>query len=72
MENLLAACLAVQRLLGVPYADLVPLLPGLRGVPGRLQPVRAGQPFRVIVDYAHTPEAFARVLPFVRALTPGG
>ena len=71
VENLLAACLAVQRLLGVPCADLVPLLPGLRGVPGRLQPVRAGQPFRVIVDYAHTPEAFARVLPFARALTPG-
>ncbi len=71
VENLLAACLAVHRLLAVPFADLVPLLPGLRGVPGRLQPVRAGQPFRVIVDYAHTPEAFARVLPFARAQTPG-
>jgi UDP-N-acetylmuramoyl-L-alanyl-D-glutamate--2,6-diaminopimelate ligase len=71
VENLLAACLAVHRLLGVPYAELLPLLPGLQGVPGRLQPVRAGQPFRVIVDYAHTPEAFARVLPFARALTPG-
>jgi UDP-N-acetylmuramoyl-L-alanyl-D-glutamate--2,6-diaminopimelate ligase len=70
-ENLLAACLAVHHLLDAPYGDLVPLLPGLRGVPGRLQPVRAGQPFRVIVDYAHTPEAFARVLPFARAQTPG-
>ncbi len=71
VENLLAACLAVHRLLDVPFAELLPLLPGLRGVPGRLQPVRAGQPFRVIVDYAHTPEAFARVLPFARAQTPG-
>lgn len=71
VENLLAACLTVHRLLGVPYAELLPLLPGLQGVPGRLQPVRAGQPFRVIVDYAHTPEAFARVLPFARALTLG-
>jgi UDP-N-acetylmuramoyl-L-alanyl-D-glutamate--2,6-diaminopimelate ligase len=33
--------------------------------------VRAGQPFLVIVDYAHTPAAFARVLPFARAQTPG-
>ena len=49
----------------------LPLLPGLRGVPGRLQAVRAGQPFRVIVDYAHTPEAFSRVLPLARAMTPG-
>jgi UDP-N-acetylmuramoyl-L-alanyl-D-glutamate--2,6-diaminopimelate ligase len=71
VENLLAACLAAHLLLGVPFGELVPLLPGLRGVPGRLQPVRAGQPFRVIVDYAHTPEAFARVLPFARAQTPG-
>jgi UDP-N-acetylmuramoyl-L-alanyl-D-glutamate--2,6-diaminopimelate ligase len=71
VENLLAACLAVHGLLEVPYDDLVPLLPGLRGVPGRLEAVRGGQPFRVIVDYAHTPEAFARVLPFVRDLTPG-
>ena len=71
VENLLAACLTVHRLLGVPYDELLPLLPGLRGVPGRLQAVRAGQPFRVIVDYAHTPEAFSRVLPLARAMTPG-
>jgi UDP-N-acetylmuramoyl-L-alanyl-D-glutamate--2,6-diaminopimelate ligase len=71
VENLLAACLAVHLLLGVPFSELAPLLPRLRAVPGRLQAVRAGQPFRVIVDYAHTPEAFARVLPFARAQTPG-
>jgi UDP-N-acetylmuramoyl-L-alanyl-D-glutamate--2,6-diaminopimelate ligase len=71
VENLLAACLAVHHLADVPFPELVPLFPGLRGVPGRLQPVHEGQPFRVIVDYAHTPEAFARVLPFARAQTPG-
>jgi UDP-N-acetylmuramoyl-L-alanyl-D-glutamate--2,6-diaminopimelate ligase len=71
IENLLAASLTVHQLLGVPFPELASLFPGLRGVPGRMQPVRAGQPFRVIVDYAHTPEAFAKILPFVREHCPG-
>jgi UDP-N-acetylmuramoyl-L-alanyl-D-glutamate--2,6-diaminopimelate ligase len=71
VENLLAACLTVHALLEVPYPELASLFPRLRGVSGRLQPVRAGQPFRVIVDYAHTPEAFARLLPFVRGQCSG-
>jgi UDP-N-acetylmuramoyl-L-alanyl-D-glutamate--2,6-diaminopimelate ligase len=40
-------------------------------VPGRLEPVVAGQPFAVIVDYAHTEESLVAVLATVRALTPG-
>jgi UDP-N-acetylmuramoyl-L-alanyl-D-glutamate--2,6-diaminopimelate ligase len=34
----------------------------LRGVPGRLESINAGQPFRVIVDYAHTPDALKKLL----------
>jgi UDP-N-acetylmuramoyl-L-alanyl-D-glutamate--2,6-diaminopimelate ligase len=71
VENLLAAALTVLRLVGAPFAELCTLLPSLRGVPGRMQPVEAGQPFRVIVDYAHTPEAFAKVLPLAKEHTPG-
>jgi UDP-N-acetylmuramoyl-L-alanyl-D-glutamate--2,6-diaminopimelate ligase len=71
VENLLAACITVHTLLGVPYPELAARFPRLRGVRGRLQPVRAGQPFQVIVDYAHTPEAFARLLPFLRAQCSG-
>jgi len=38
----------------------------LPGVPGRLERVEAGQPFEVLVDYAHTPDALSRALAAVR------
>jgi UDP-N-acetylmuramoyl-L-alanyl-D-glutamate--2,6-diaminopimelate ligase len=40
-------------------------------VPGRLEPVEAGQPFTVLVDYAHTPDALATVLQTARGITRG-
>jgi UDP-N-acetylmuramoyl-L-alanyl-D-glutamate--2,6-diaminopimelate ligase len=43
----------------------------LRHVPGRFEAVDAGQPFRVIVDYAHTDDALDKVLRSARELTPG-
>jgi len=39
--------------------------------PGRLQPVRRGQPFGVYVDFAHTPQALRAALTAVRAGTRG-
>jgi UDP-N-acetylmuramoyl-L-alanyl-D-glutamate--2,6-diaminopimelate ligase len=38
-------------------------------VPGRMERVDAGQPFAVLVDYAHTPDALSRVLAAARPLT---
>ncbi|HXI03715.1 MAG TPA: cyanophycin synthetase, partial [Candidatus Saccharimonadales bacterium] len=40
-------------------------------VPGRLQRIDAGQPFTVVVDYAHTDDALRNVLEVLRPLTPG-
>jgi len=40
-------------------------------VPGRYEVVDAGQPFRVIVDYAHTPDGLQHVLEAARALGSG-
>jgi len=71
LENLLAAVLAVSRLLDLPLSRLAPHLAHLRGVQGRMESVDLGQSFRVIVDYAHTPEAFERLFPAVRARTTG-
>jgi UDP-N-acetylmuramoyl-L-alanyl-D-glutamate--2,6-diaminopimelate ligase len=40
-------------------------------VRGRMERVDLGQPFSVIVDYAHTPESLDKVLALLRPLTPG-
>jgi UDP-N-acetylmuramoyl-L-alanyl-D-glutamate--2,6-diaminopimelate ligase len=71
LENLLAALLTVLRLLAAAPADLVEAIPGLRGVPGRMESIDSGQPFRVIVDYAHTPQSFAKLFPLARKHTGG-
>ena len=54
--NLLAALTAAHAR-GIPFDQLVAAVPELHPVPGRFQPVNAGQPFTVIVDYAHTDDA---------------
>jgi UDP-N-acetylmuramoyl-L-alanyl-D-glutamate--2,6-diaminopimelate ligase len=40
-------------------------------VPGRMEPVKAGQPFVAVVDYAHTPDAVATALAALRGATTG-
>jgi UDP-N-acetylmuramoyl-L-alanyl-D-glutamate--2,6-diaminopimelate ligase len=40
-------------------------------VPGRMEPVDAGQPFVAVVDYAHTPDAVATALSALREATSG-
>ena len=66
--NLLAAFTAAHAR-GVPFADLVGPIPNLKPVPGRFQPVDAGQPFTVIVDYAHTDDALRNLIALARQMT---
>ena len=66
--NLLAA-FTTAHARGVPFADLIEAVPGLKPVPGRFQPVDAGQPFTVIVDYAHTDDALRNLIVLARQLT---
>ena len=71
VENLLAACLTVSRALCVDPLSLAPHVESLSGVRGRMDYIDRGQPFAVIVDYAHTPGAFEKLFPWVRAHTRG-
>jgi UDP-N-acetylmuramoyl-L-alanyl-D-glutamate--2,6-diaminopimelate ligase len=43
----------------------------LVGIPGRCEPVRAGQPFTAIVDYMHNTAGQYALLPYLRSLTTG-
>jgi len=56
--------------LGIGASDLVAGLQQAQPAAGRLERVDLGQPFTVIVDYAHTPEALANVLEAARGLQP--
>jgi len=69
--NALATLLVVSGLTGLAIGDLVPFLPQLRPVRGRMTTVDRGQAFEVIVDYAHTPSSFETVFPPLRARVKG-
>jgi len=62
---------AAARALGEDPARLAAALGAAPRVPGRLEPVEAGQPFTVLVDYAHKPDALASVLAAAREAAPG-
>jgi UDP-N-acetylmuramoyl-L-alanyl-D-glutamate--2,6-diaminopimelate ligase len=66
--NLLAALTAAHAR-GVSFHSLVEFVPMLRPVPGRFQAVDAGQPFTVIVDYAHTDDALRNLIVLARQMT---
>jgi UDP-N-acetylmuramoyl-L-alanyl-D-glutamate--2,6-diaminopimelate ligase len=61
VANALGA-LHAARALGVGEDAIRRGLESVRGVPGRFESVDAGQPFHVIVDYAHKPDALDNVL----------
>ena len=67
-SNCLAAFTAARQV-GIADDAIVEGIASLAGVPGRLQAIDAGQPFLVLVDYAHTPDSLDNVLRTARELT---
>jgi UDP-N-acetylmuramoyl-L-alanyl-D-glutamate--2,6-diaminopimelate ligase len=70
VANALGA-LAAADALGIDLDTAVAGLEALAGVPGRFERVDAGQPFTVLVDYAHTPDSLDNLLRAARAVTGG-
>jgi UDP-N-acetylmuramoyl-L-alanyl-D-glutamate--2,6-diaminopimelate ligase len=67
VQNMLAA-IATGLAAGISLASIKNGIESLVGVPGRLELIDIGQPFAVIVDYAHTPDALENVLKTVRSV----
>ena len=70
VHNALAA-VAAGLAAGVTLGQARDALARARPVRGRMERVECGQPFTVVVDYAHTPESLGKVLGLLRPLTPG-
>jgi UDP-N-acetylmuramoyl-L-alanyl-D-glutamate--2,6-diaminopimelate ligase len=70
LANILAAT-ATAVGLGIDVARIQEGIAQLAAVPGRFERIDEGQPFLVVVDYAHTDDALRNVLKTARALTQG-
>ena len=69
-DNLLMA-VAIASESGIDPIDITAILPQLTGAAGRLESVRLGQNFTALVDYAHSPDAVARVLETAHEISDG-
>ena len=70
VENALAAATSMLAM-GLPLEAVVDGLASTKGVPGRFESVRAGQPFTVVVDYSHTPDSLQNALLAARDFAGG-
>ncbi|MDR1795368.1 MAG: UDP-N-acetylmuramoyl-L-alanyl-D-glutamate--2,6-diaminopimelate ligase [Erysipelotrichaceae bacterium] len=67
--NLLAIIAALHQY-GMELSDIIDKVAEVRQVDGRMEKIRCGQPFQVIVDYAHTPDGFEKAFAYAKAITP--
>jgi UDP-N-acetylmuramoyl-L-alanyl-D-glutamate--2,6-diaminopimelate ligase len=70
VENVLGA-VAAGLLLDVDEDEIAAGVRAVEGVPGRFEAVDEGQPFAVLVDYAHTPDSLENVLRTAREIAEG-
>jgi UDP-N-acetylmuramoyl-L-alanyl-D-glutamate--2,6-diaminopimelate ligase len=70
VENALAA-LGAAKAMGLDLEQAAAALTAAERVPGRFEPIDEGQPFGVLVDYAHTPDSLENVLRAARKITEG-
>jgi UDP-N-acetylmuramoyl-L-alanyl-D-glutamate--2,6-diaminopimelate ligase len=66
--NLLGAVAAMHEC-GMPLQQIIPLLTDIPQVDGRMDRVDEGQPFTVVVDYAHTPDGYEKIFNYAKEIT---
>lgn len=69
--NIMAAITAVSSVTGKSFEELSKLVSKLRPIKGRMTVIEKGQPFELIVDYAHTPSSFETIFPPLRKRCTG-
>jgi UDP-N-acetylmuramoyl-L-alanyl-D-glutamate--2,6-diaminopimelate ligase len=65
------ATFAAARVVGLDEGPVLRGLADAEQVPGRMEPIEAGQDFLAVVDYAHTPDSIRTVLAAARPLATG-
>lgn len=66
--NLTQAIAAVHQA-GIEIESILEHVSKIKTIPGRMESVDEGQSFSVIVDFAHTPDGFEKILSFARSVT---
>ncbi len=69
--NLLAVIAACHEN-GMTIERILEYVKSIDPVDGRMERIESGQPFNVIVDYAHTPDGFEKIFKFADDITPKG
>lgn len=64
------ACIAAMHSQGLDMEKILPYLSQLKQIEGRMEQIQMGQPFNVIVDFAHTPDGIEKVCQFATSITP--
>ena len=69
--NLMASIMAVSSVTNLPYEEVAAKTSELTPIKGRMTVINEGQPFELIVDYAHTPSSFETIFPPIRKRCTG-
>lgn len=69
--NLMASIIAVSSMTGLSFKEVAAKIPELIPIKGRMTVINQGQPFELIIDYAHTPSSFETIFPPIRKRCKG-
>lgn len=69
--NIMASIIAVSSVTGKSFSEIASYIPQLKAIKGRMTLIEKGQPFELIVDYAHTPSSFETIFPPIKKRCTG-